>query len=476
MTINTTSWLPRLDNRPGPKYLALALALAEAVEAGELPPGARLPTHRDLADALRVTVGTVTRAYAEAQRRGLVTGTVGRGTFVAQAVAADPSMSAGQPLAPGTVELALVTPPPAEPDLSEALRRLARQPGIDRLMRYHALPGLPRHRAAGAAWAQRCGLSPRPEDVLVCTGAQHALTVTLLGLLRPGQRIACDTLTYPGLKTLASQLGLILTAVPGDTGEDGNGGMRPDALDTACRRDEIAALYLMPGVHNPTAGHLPPERRAALAEVARRRGLIIIEDDVYGLTRTGPPTPPLASFAPERTVFVAGLSKVLSAGLRICFLVTPEGWRRPLSQALFNTVWMAPPLMAELAAMWIEDGTADRIRAQRLAESARRNTLARELLGPLTAQGHDTAYFRWLRLPPGWTGAAFEAAAREAGVNVFAAEKFAVGHDPVPPAARIALSAPETADDLARGLTTIRNLLLGPSADTRPDRQAMPVF
>lgn len=460
MTMNLAPWVPRIGDRPGPKYHALADALAEAVGAGELRPGDRLPTHRDLAEALHVTVGTVTRAYAEAQRRGLVTGTVGRGTFVAQAVAVDPSMSAGRPFAPGTIEMGLVTPPPPDPDLAEALRRLARQPGIDRLMHYHVQPGLPHHRAAGAVWAARCGLDARPDDVLVCGGAQHSLTVTLLGLLRPGQRIACDALTYPGLKTLAAQLGLLLTAVPGDIGGDGNGGMRPDALDTACRRDEIAALYLMPGAHNPTASHMPLERRAALAEVARRRGLVIIEDDVYALTREGTPVPPVATFAPERTVFVAGLSKVLSAGLRICFLVVPEAWRRPLSEALFNTLWMAPPLMAELATLWIEDGTADRVRAQRLAEAARRGLLAREQLAPLIHHGHDTAYFRWLELPPGWTGAAFEAAARQSGVNVFAAEKFAVGHDPVPAAARIALCAPATMDDLGRGLGILRNLLL----------------
>lgn len=471
MTINTASWAEAVAGRPGPKYLALADALADAVRDGTLLPGERLPTHRDLADALHVTVGTITRAYAEAQRRGLVTGTVGRGTFVARAVAVDPSMSAGRPFAPGTVELGLVTPPPPEPDLAEALRRLARRPDLDRLMHYHVQPGLPHHRAAGAAWAGRCGLDARPSDVLVCAGAQHALTVALLGLLRPGQRIACDALTYPGLKTLARQLGLLLTAVSGDAQ-----GMSPEALDTACRRDEIAALYLMPGVSNPTARHMPPERRAALAETARRRGLAIIEDDVYALTRAGAPVPPVASLAPERTVFVAGLSKVLSAGLRISYLVAPEDWKRPLAEALFNTVWMAPPLMAELAAMWIEDGTADRVRALRLAESARRNALARELLSPFVHQGHETAYFRWLELPSGWTGPAFEAAARQAGVNVFAAEKFAVGHDPVPAAARIALSAPMDMDDLGKGLGILRDLLIGGEARAGESRGAMPVF
>ena len=77
-----TIWTPDLRQRTGPRYIAIAEALSEDASGGRLRPGTRLPTHRDLADRLGVTVGTITRAYAEATRRGLVTGEVGRGTFV----------------------------------------------------------------------------------------------------------------------------------------------------------------------------------------------------------------------------------------------------------------------------------------------------------------------------------------------------------------------------------------------------------
>src|SRR5207245_9794263 len=77
-----TSWAPEIRQRRGPRYLAIAEALAEDAGAGRLRPGARLPTHRELAHRLGLTVGTVTRAYAEAARRNLISGEVGRGTFV----------------------------------------------------------------------------------------------------------------------------------------------------------------------------------------------------------------------------------------------------------------------------------------------------------------------------------------------------------------------------------------------------------
>ncbi|WP_236615124.1 PLP-dependent aminotransferase family protein [Desulfovibrio sp. X2] len=445
--------MPHLHGGEGPLYLALADALAADVAGGSLRPGQRLPTHRDLADALGVTVGTVTRGYAEAQRRGLVTGTVGRGTFVAQAVSVDPSMGSGHPFEPGIAELGLVAPPPGDPDLGEGLRRLAGKPGIDKLLRYHLTPGLPPHRATGVRWAARYGLDVDPGAVIVAAGAQHALTLCLMGLLRPGERIACDPLTYPGLKTLAAQLGILLTAVPGD-----EAGMSPEALDTACRRDEIHAVYLMPSVQNPTTTCIPVGRREELAAVAARRGLVIIEDDVYALTRREQGVP-LAALAPEHTVFIAGLSKVLCAGLRIAFIVAPPAYRRQLSEALLNTMWMAPPLMAELAAMWIDDGTADSVREARLLEAERRNALAVELLGAGVSRGFASGYFRWLTLPAGWSGALFEAAAREAGVNVFAAERFAVGHAPVDPAVRVALTATEGLSELGRALRTLGDLM-----------------
>ncbi|MFP2906993.1 GntR family transcriptional regulator [Pyxidicoccus sp. 3LFB2] len=85
-----TSWTPQLRGRDGPLYRVIADALAADIDEGRLAPGTRLPTHRELAETVGVTVGTVTRAYAEAERRGLIGGEVGRGTFVRHREAASP--------------------------------------------------------------------------------------------------------------------------------------------------------------------------------------------------------------------------------------------------------------------------------------------------------------------------------------------------------------------------------------------------
>ena len=205
-------------------------------------------------------------------------------------------------------------------------------------MRYSDPRGLPEHRQAGANWAGRYGLDAIAEDVIVCAGAQHGLTCCLSGLFRAGDRIATDALTYPGMKTLASMLGIRLVPIAMD-----EQGMMPEALDAACRRDTIKGVYLMPGVHNPTTATMSSKRRDDIARRAEVHDLIIIEDDAYDLTDPGEQTP-VGSRARHRSVYVAGMSKSLAAGLRVAFLVAPKPFLKPLAQAVLNTIWMAPPL------------------------------------------------------------------------------------------------------------------------------------
>ena len=110
-----TMWQPRMEGRPGPRYRAIAEAIAEDAARGRLRPGSQLPTHRDLADRLGVTVGTVTRAYAEAARRGIVTGEVGRGTFVRGTGAESPGFRFASQAEAGLIDMS-VNLPPAPPD------------------------------------------------------------------------------------------------------------------------------------------------------------------------------------------------------------------------------------------------------------------------------------------------------------------------------------------------------------------------
>lgn len=445
-----------MGERAKPLYKALADTLERDIASGVLKPGERLPTHRDMADALGLNVSTITRAYREAERRGMLSGTVGRGTFVAADAVAATSMVSFEPAMPGMVEMGLISPLTGmDPDISEGFRKIARRKNPASFMRYADPRGLPEHRQAGALWAGRYGLEASAEDVIVVAGAQHGLTCCLSGLLRPGDRLATDALTYPGMKTLATMLGIRLVPIAMD-----DEGMMPDALDAACHRDAVKGVYLMPGVQNPTTASMSDGRRNDIARLANKHDLLIIEDDAYDLT-VPDGVLPVSARARERSVFIAGMSKSLAAGLRVGFIVAPKPFLKPLAQAVLNTIWMAPPLNAELAAMWIQDGTADRVVERKRAEAARRYMIACDVLEGLRFRGKPSGFYLWLELPEPWTGQALETAARQQGINVFGAEKFAVGETVPPAAARISLTGAEDMDEFRHGLWVIWNLLTG---------------
>lgn len=451
-----TIWTPNTQNSDGPLYKQLADAIEQDIFSGRLQPGEKLPTHRDLADLLEINVTTVTKGYKEAERRGLIAGTVGRGTYVSSDAGTSTPMVSHEAHAPGMIELGLVNPLyHLDPDLAAELKKLCRRRDTSALMQYSDPGGLPEHRAVGAEWANRFGLGVTANNIVVCSGAQHALTCALSGLFRSGDRIATDSLTYPGMKTLASMLGLRLVPVLMD-----QSGMLAGSLDRICRREQIRGLYLMPGVQNPTTTTVSESRRDALAKVVIKHDLIVIEDDAYDLTRPGV-IPPITALIPDNGVYIAGISKALAAGLRVAFMATSQKYRRPICEAVLNTVWMTPPLNVELVSMWIRDGVADKVVDLKRKEAAKRFALAEKILQDYSFTGIATGFFIWLSLPSPWRGLIFEQRMRELGVNVFGAEKFTVGDAPAPAAARISLTGAKSIDELGAGLQLIKRVLDG---------------
>ena len=196
-----TSWSPTLENRQGPRYLAIAEQLARDLEAGRLKPGDRLPTHRDLAWTLGVTVGTVTRAYAEAERRGLIAGEVGRGTFVRDRVVDTPPPALPLP-DDDFVDLARNFPVQEVPNeaIGRTIAEVATSPDIARLLAYAPNLGLPAHRAAGADWLARHGIRALPSEVGVVSGAQHGVTLAMAAVARAGDVVLTEQLTFYGMK------------------------------------------------------------------------------------------------------------------------------------------------------------------------------------------------------------------------------------------------------------------------------------
>ena len=434
------------------KYMLVANAIAQGIEDGCLAPGESLPTHRELAEALGVTIGTVSRGYAEAAQRGLTVGVTGRGTFVtAPCHDVDVYEGAGR-----MHDLGFIAPfEYLNPDLNEAVAELSRYADLKELSNYQQPRGLLRHREAGAHWAGRYGLAVSPENLLVCAGAQHALLTVLASLFNPGDRIAAEQLSYPLLKQLARRLRLNLTPVRMD-----QGGMLPDSLEAACRAGGIKGLYLMPTCQNPTLAQIPEYRRRELVDICRRYGVMIIEDDVYALSLEHN-LPPLASLAPERCCFIASTSEALSGGLRIAYLCPPDAVFAELERTISYTISMAPPLMAELATMWIRNGTADRVLAAKRREAAERNALARQLLDGFPLETRTTGFFCWLKLPDPWAAVAFAEAARQRGIIVADSDLFALNHASPEQGVRLALGGVRTREALADALGTLAGMLHG---------------
>jgi DNA-binding transcriptional MocR family regulator len=449
-------WIPRIEGVEGPIYRAIADAIGAAIRAGELRAGEQLPTHRALADALGVDLTTVTRAYAEARQRGLLQATVGRGTFVR-------SQAATAPAAPrrpeGRVDLGMNLPPlPVEPSLPDLLQRglsaLLARPDTAELLTYRAGSGTAEERAAGAVWLRPTLGAVDPQRILLSPGAQPALLAGLGAVAGAGDVVLTDQLTYPGIRGAAAQLGIRLIGVAADAE-----GLLPAAVEAACGAFRPRALYCVPTVHNPTTATMPLARRQAIAALARRLALHVVEDDAYGLL-PAEPLPAIASLAPELCLHVATVSKVLSPALRLAYLVAPDArFAGRLGAALRGNVLMASPLLTGLMTAWVQDGTATALVRAIRGEAVARQRIAREILPPGCFDAHPEGLHLWLRLPEGWDRLGFVAhLRRQEGLAVVPSDAFAVAGTagpPPPEAVRLSLGAAPDREVLRQALRSV---------------------
>ncbi|WP_369281244.1 PLP-dependent aminotransferase family protein [Klebsiella quasipneumoniae] len=433
------------------RYKAVVDRYAQAIRSGQLPAGTRLPTHRTLAAEERLSLATATRVYRELEEMGLVSGETGRGTFVR-----DLSLPPGhgvdqQVVAADVVDLNFNYPSlPAQGDaLREALRQLAMAGDIDSHLRYQPHAGRLAEREIIARHLTCRHFAPDAENVLIVNGAQHGLVVTVMGLLRPGDVVAVDALTYSGFKVLAALYHLELAAIP--CRAEG-----PDlqALHTLCQQRRVRAVYTMPTLHNPLGWVLNAGQRQALADLARQHDLLIIEDAAYARLVSRPP-PPVVSYAPERTVYVTGFSKNIATGLRVGVVISPPRYRPEIERAIRATTWNTPTLISSLICAWIEDGTVARFETQKRQDARQRQQVAREVLCGLPVVSHPDSYFVWLPLGEESRADRLANALMERRISVSTAEPFCVSAT-IPQALRIALGSVPF-DSLRPALLNVRD-------------------
>lgn len=451
-----TLWRPDPALIRRPAYLSLADQFARAIHDGRLANGARLPTHRRLAEDLALSVQTVSRAYEELIRRGLVSGEIGRGSFV-QARRAEPEPPY-LPERPGEVIDLSILKPVCEPmhhqRLKEALAWLAETLPSSSALSFRPNVVFPRHRAVAVEWLKACGLTVSPQNVSLTNGATAGMTVALMSVAPPGSTVATEAIGHHTLVPLATYLGFNLEGLPID-----RDGLIPEALDEACGRSDIRAVFVQPSVINPTATLMSAERREAIVAVARKHDIAIIENDVLGPLVEGR-APPLAAYGPERTLYVTSFTKVTVPGLRIGYLAAPDRYVAAVANRHLVSNWMATPMVAEIATRWVTDGTAmELVRWQREA-LARRHDIAENVLEGMTYLAHRSGLHIWLPLPGDRTEEGFVAQARLQGVAIAPGLSFRTSDAPWQPAVRISLGS-TTEGELRAGLGIVAKLLQG---------------
>ena len=455
-------WQPRLTENARMKYLGIVEALEADVRSGRVAHGERLPAQRAIAEALSVDLTTVTRAFNEARRRGLVEAQAGRGSFISEKHDADGQFEPGGPL----IDLSMNIPPqPAAADLRKAFSQ-----GISDLLggargllslHYQESTGAPPDRHAAAGWLGRRIEGVSVNRILLTSGAQAALYAICELLLHRGDVIAAGAMTYPGLKAVAVQKGFTLEALAMD-----EQGILPDAFEKVCRVKAPKALYVVPSIDNPTTATLSEDRRRALTVLARKHGVAIIEDDPYAPLRPERLTS-LAELAPEITWHIATLSKCATPALRVAYVVAPSANQAlRLAGVLRATVLMAPPLMSALASRWIADGVMDRITNAIRTENVERQAIAASILAGTTFAADPHGHHLWLWLPDHWRAADFAEHADRIGISIVPSSTFAVSTRPLE-AVRISLGVAPDRGALEDGLTLLASLIAQPSVSTR---------
>jgi DNA-binding transcriptional MocR family regulator len=435
-------------------YRVLADEVAAEIADGRLRAGDRLPTQRRFARDRGIAVSTASRVYAELSRRGLVAGEVGRGTFVR---AAPPQP--GPALAehhPGAVDLQMNFPilDGQEALLAPALSGLLRADGLRAGLAPTSAAGTEAARRAAAATLACDGWAPRAEEVLFAGNGRQAIAAAIGALVPVGGRLGVETLTYPVMRTIAARLGVEVVPLPVD-----DEGLQPAAVRGAGRLD---ALFVQPTIHNPLGVTMPVARRRELGEVLAELDVPAIEDRIYSFLRDDPP--PLAAFAPERTIVVDSLSKRVAPGCSLGFVVPPTARHQRVRAAIRAGGWLAQSFAVEAATRWMAEGVVAEIERAKRLDAAHRQALAAERLAGFTVRADPAAYHCWWELPPLWRAETFVAAAARRGIAVTPAASFAAGAGHAPSAVRLALATPSL-DTLAAALDVLAALGRGAPGD-----------
>jgi DNA-binding transcriptional MocR family regulator len=340
--------------RPGEASHALADALRALVVDGRLAARTRIPSERALSAELAVSRGSVSRAYDRLREDGFLVSARGAGSWLtlpagAGAVGPPPLPRGDEDDDAGrTLDLSIAALPAPDPLLAEGALRAAA--ALPRHLAGHGYmaAGLPALRDALAAHLTARGLPTTAEEVLVTSGAQHALHLVLGLVVSPGDRVLVDAPAYP--RTLSAIRAARARAVPVPLTETG---WDPDAWSDVVRGAAPRLAVTVPDFHNPTGLTMRAAAREALALTCARAGTVLVADETCAELRLDGPAmpPPLGAFDPGGTVVTVGtMSKSAWGGLRVGWIRATARTIRELA-ALRAGVDMSSPVLDQLLAV-----------------------------------------------------------------------------------------------------------------------------
>ncbi|WP_266017767.1 MocR-like ectoine utilization transcription factor EhuR [Brucella intermedia] len=447
-------WEPMLEMRKGvTKHRLLTEKIVDDIEKGILQPATRMPTHRDLAHKLGLSVQTVSISYKEAERRGYLRGEVGRGTYVCNRVTerADRFMLDRDPS--GTADLSIIRAVYTEAHENASrrlLEELSQSDNASFMRPCRPIAGLDRHRAVARDWLRNLSVDVDPGRIILTNGAAHGLFLAVAAVVQPGEVVLTESLTDHGIIGLANVLGFTLRGLPID-----EQGILPDAFETACKAGDVRALVMIPTLGNPTSHLMGAGRRIAIAEIARRYDVCVIEDEVYKpiLEEKLPSMPELL---PDLGFFVTSFTKTVMTGLRTGYLVVPTQYSIRVTSILRVTSWSGVNLMGEMASRWIEDGTAAELIEIQRSELRSRQAQVTDILGSHVAGNNPLSLCAWLKIPRNWSEDGLVRALANKGVAVTPSDPFVAGADRGNGGIRICLGGRLSRPALQTALETIR--------------------
>ncbi len=416
-------WTPDLSSGSGPIYLRLVEQMAKDIEAGILVVGDKLPPQRQLAWHLDINLSTVTKAFQIATQRQLISGEVGRGTYILRKNREGTLFNLKKDQGNTVIDLSTHVPAinPDDNDLSKSLTELLQSPSVlPELLQYHTPASLERLRIKSSQWLYELGYPIQAKYCVALPTAQTALMVALLCSCRSEETILVNAHAFPGLKAVAKQLRLKLHAIEMD-----EQGITPDALMQAVRTTHAQVLVGDFILQNPTTVSMGKERQEIILSIIQKHNLLLIEEYVIGSLSD---QPPISINCQEQSILITSLAKAVAPGLRFSTIAG----RHPVIKTIINqphaTSWQFSPLTAEIACRWIESGTARKRLEWQRREVATRHQLFKKLFRSEYYSGNSTICSHvWL--PVIGTADDAQTTCRQHGVEIVPSGFFAVGRN-----------------------------------------------